>query len=34
MNQLNIFDTGTNIEKLKIIDGNGKKFEAGTKHKI
>ena len=34
MNQLDIFDTGTNIEKLRIIDGNGKKVEAGTKHKI
>lgn len=26
MDQLNIFDTGTNVEKLKIIDGNGKKL--------
>ncbi|MBS6928295.1 MAG: phospholipase D family protein [Finegoldia magna] len=34
MNQLDIFDTGTNIEKLRILDGNGKKVEAGTKHKI
>lgn len=34
MNQLNIFDTGTNIEKLRILDGNGKKAEEGTKHKI
>ena len=34
MNQLDIFDTGTNIEKLRILDGNGKKAEAGTKHKI
>lgn len=34
MNQLNIFDTGTNIEKLRIVDGNGKKTEEGTKHKI
>lgn len=34
MNQLNIFDTGTNIEKLRILDGNGKKAESGTKHKI
>lgn len=34
MNQLNIFDTGTNIENLRIVDGNGKKAEAGTKHKI
>ena len=34
MNQLNIFDTGTNIEKLRIIDGSGKKTEEGTKHKI
>lgn len=34
MNQLNIFDTGTNIENLRILDGNGKKAESGTKHKI
>ena len=34
MNQLNIFDTGTNIEKLRILDRNGKKVQAGTKHKI
>ncbi|WP_294684083.1 phospholipase D family protein [uncultured Finegoldia sp.] len=34
MNQLNIFDTGTNIEKLRILDGSGKKAEEGTKHKI
>lgn len=34
MNQLDIFDTGTNIEKLRILDGNGKKAEEGTKHKI
>ena len=34
MNQLNIFDTGTNIEKLRILDGNVKKAEAVTKHKI
>ncbi|EXF27210.1 lantibiotic ABC transporter [Finegoldia magna ALB8] len=34
MNQLDIFDTGTNIEKLRILDGNGKKVQAGTKHKI
>lgn len=27
MNQLNIFDTGTNIEKLRILDGNGKKLK-------
>lgn len=34
MNQLDIFDTGTNIENLRIVDGNGKKTESGTKHKI
>ena len=34
MNQLNIFDTGTNIEKLRILDGNGKKAESGARHKI
>ena len=34
MNQLDIFDTGTNIENLRILDGNGKKDEEDTKHKI